>query len=72
MSTDVGAKKRAGIVVVLGGLALLIIALVPGTGVFPGTGIGAGRITAFILAAIAVAFGIALTRKQGHTAPPPE
>ena len=72
MSTDVGAKKRAGIVLILTGVVLLVVAVVPGTGAFTAAGIGPGRITVLVLALLAVLFGAALTRRKGHTATPPE
>lgn len=69
MSTDVGAKKRAGIVLLILGIILVLLAVFGG-GPERGdvTGVRAIIITLGVL--VAVTGGI-MTRKKGHISEPP-
>jgi hypothetical protein len=71
MGTNVGAKKRAGIVLIVIGIILLVIALAPGVAGVSSAGFSAGRIGGLAVGVVVALAGLVLTRKKGHRTEPP-
>jgi hypothetical protein len=71
MATSVGAKKRAGIVLIILGIILLGVALVPSVARVPSDGFGPARVTGVVTGALIVLVGFVLSRKKGHASEPP-
>lgn len=71
MAANVGAKKRAGIVLIILGVVLLVVSILPGGGAGTPEGFGPARVTGIVTAAVIVLIGVVLTRKKGHTSDPP-
>jgi hypothetical protein len=72
MTTDVGAKKRAGIVLIILSILLLVLVLLPSNTGGAGGGFGPLRLLGLAFGLLIAFLGFALTRKKGHTAEPPE
>lgn len=71
MATNVGAKKRAGIVLIILGVILLAATLLPSAGGEAPDRFGPAKVTGIVTAAVIVLVGVVLTRKKGHTSEPP-
>lgn len=71
MATNVGAKKRAGIVLVIIGIVILILALMPVVTGNAGGAFGSARAGAIVAGAVTALVGFVLSGKKGHKVDPP-
>lgn len=70
MATNVGAKKRAGIVLIILGVFFFVVALVPNAVGIASDGFSAARWVLLAFGLLVVLVGAMLTRKKGHTRSP--
>ena len=70
METNVGAKKRAGIVLILLGVILIVVPLVPSTTGASTDGVNIAKVVAMVAGGLIVLVGSALARKKGHRSDP--
>ena len=71
MATDVGAKKRSGIVLVVIGIVIILVPLLPGSAGTAENSLTLPRITTIVAGALVLLVGALLTRKKGHSGEPP-
>lgn len=69
MATNVGAKKRAGIALIVVGLILIATPFLGGGE--PGDRVNAAKALTVVAGGLAVLGGAAMTRKKGHHSEPP-
>jgi hypothetical protein len=71
MTTNVGAKKRSGVVLIVVGVLLLVVAGLPDVAGISADGFGLDRMILLGVATLVVLTGVRLTRKKGHYTEPP-
>jgi hypothetical protein len=71
MATNVGAKKRAGIVLIIVGIILLAVALVPSVVRVSSDGFSPARVMGLVTGGLIVLVGFVLSRRKGHMSEPP-
>ena len=71
MAINVGANKRAGIVLIIVGIFVLGVALLPKAAGLPREEYGWGTVIGVGAGILIAVFGVLLTRKKGNVSEPP-